>query len=112
MKDKEIIPEQCEQPKTLPAPSNEEGKDQLAGWQKVIVALAEARPSVDDERDVVFNMHRRGIGLCRVVEDLALNASESDISLSALARVMEVVEEDILVAKWLTSGRPLYSRWE
>lgn len=112
MKAKKRVPENSEQPKTLPAPSNEEMKDNLAPWQKEIVALAEARLSVGDERDLLPHMHRRAIALCRIVEDMAMGTSESEPSLEALAMVMEIVQEDIQVAKWLVLGRPLDPRWE
>jgi hypothetical protein len=111
MKAKKIIPKKNEQPNPLPAPSNEERKDQLAPWQKEIIALAEARLSLNGEHAVVFNMHRRTLGLCRIVEDMAMGQTESGTSLDALAKVMEIVQEDIQVAKWITSGRPLYSNW-
>ncbi len=112
MKAKKIIPETCEQPKMLPAPSNEERKGELAPWQKEIVALAEARLSINAELDLLPHMHRRAIALCRIVEDMARGKSESEASLDALAMVMEIVQEDIQVAKWLVSGRPLDPRWE
>jgi hypothetical protein len=111
MKAKERVPEKCQQPKTLPAPSNEERKDELAAWQKEIVALAEARLSINGEQDVVAEMHRRAIGLCRIVEELVLGQSESEISLDALAEVMRIIEEDIQVARWITAGRPLNPYW-
>jgi hypothetical protein len=95
----------------VPAPSNEERKDELAGWQKVIVALAEARLSLDGEHDVVFDMHRRALGLCQIVEDMAMGQPESETSLDALAMVMRIVQEDIQVAKWISAGRPLDPRW-
>ena len=44
MKAKKIIPENNEQLNPLPTPSDEERKDELAPWQKEIVALAEASP--------------------------------------------------------------------
>jgi hypothetical protein len=47
MKAKKIVSEKNEQLNPLPTPSNEERKDRLAGWQKEIVALAEARLSLD-----------------------------------------------------------------
>jgi len=112
MKAKKIVSEKNEQLNPLPTPSNEERKDRLAGWQKEIVALAEARLSLDGEQDVVFHMHQRALGLCRVVEDMALGAHESDISLDALAKVMEVLEEHIQITKWITAGRPLHSHWD
>jgi hypothetical protein len=111
MKAKKIISEKHEQPSPLPAPSNEEREDQLAGWQQSIVALAEARLSLDGEQDVVFQMHERAIGLCRVVEDLAIGDPKNEISLRALGKVMEVVQEDIEVAKWITMGKPRHPRW-
>ena len=98
-------------PAQVPAPSNEERKDELAGWQKVIVALAEARLSLDGEHDVVFDMHRRALGLCQIVEDMAMGQPESETSLDALAMVMRIVQEDIQVAKWISAGRPLDPRW-
>src|SRR5208283_140141 len=85
MKAKKIIPEKNEQPNPLPAPSNQERKYELAPWQKEIVALAEARLSVGDEQDIVPHMLRRAIGLCRIVEDMALSTSDSETSLEALA---------------------------
>jgi len=113
MKAKKIVPENSEQPKTLPAPSNEERTDQLAGWQKQIVALAEARLSIDGEQDVIFHMQQRAISLCRVVDDLTINASDSDeVSLRALGRLMEVIEEHIQIAQWITAGKPLCSHWD
>ena len=112
MKAKKTISEKSEQPNPLPAPSNEERKDQLAPWQKEIVALAEARLSVNDEQDLVPRMLRRALGLCRIVEDMAMGQTESETSLNALSKVMEVVQEDLWVAKWITSGRPLDSRWD
>ena len=115
MKAKKIIPEYNKQPNPLPTPStpsNEERKDQLAGWQKQIVALAEARLSVDDEQDLVPELLRRAIGLCRIVEDMAIGTPESEASLDALASVMRVIEEHIQTAKWITSGRPLDPRWD
>ena len=81
MKAKKIISEKNEQPNPLPAPSNEERKDQLAAWQKEIIALAEARLSVEGEQDVISEMHRRAIGLCRIVEDMAISDTcERDIT--------------------------------
>jgi len=111
MKAKQIIPEQREQPKPLPAPSNKEREDQLAPWQKEVVALAEARLSLDEEQDVVSEMLRRAIGLCRIVEDMARSESESETSLEALATVMEVIEQDLYVAKWITTGRVQNPTW-
>jgi Cdc6-like AAA superfamily ATPase len=111
MKAKKIISENSEQLNPLPVPSNEESKDQLAPWQKLIVALAEARLSVDDEQDLVPEMLRRAIGLCRTVEEMALGESQSEISPDALAKVMQVIEEHVQIAKWITSGRPLRSNW-
>jgi excinuclease UvrABC nuclease subunit len=106
------ISEEREQPSPLPAPSNEERKDALAGWQKEIIALAEARLSINEEVDVVFQMLARAIGVCRVIEDLTLSAPDGEqLSFPALRQVMEIVQEDIQVAKWLTSGRPLYRNW-
>jgi hypothetical protein len=112
MKAKERIPEKCEQPNPLPAPSIEERKYPLAGWQKEIVALAEARLSVNDEQDLVPQMLRRAIGLCRVVEDFSLVGDDNDLSMQALGMLMQVVGEDIQVVKWIVSGKPLDSRWE
>ncbi len=112
MKTKKIISEKNEQPNPLPTPSNEERKDQLAGWQKIIVALAEARLSLDGEQDVLSEMHRRAIGLCRVVEDFSIVGDDNDLSMEALGQLMKVVEEHIQVARWLTSGRPLDPRWD
>jgi hypothetical protein len=43
---------------------------------------------------------------------MALGAHESDISLDALAKVMEVLEEHIQITKWITAGRPLHSHWD
>jgi hypothetical protein len=111
MKAKERIPEKCEQPKTLPTPSNEERQDELAPWQKQIVALAEARLSIDGEQDVIFQMHERAIGLCRVVEDFSLVGDDNDLSMHALGKLMEVVGEDIKVAKWIAMGMPLGRNW-
>jgi hypothetical protein len=110
MKAKKIVPEKKEQPNPLPMPSNQESEDELAPWQKEIIALAKARLSVSDEQDVIDNMYRRALGLCRIVEDLTLSESESEVSGDALGSVMEVVREDIEVARWLTRGRPLDSR--
>jgi hypothetical protein len=112
MKAKKIVSEESEQPNPLPAPSNEERKDQLAGWQKEIVALAEARLSLNSEQDLVPHLLRRAIALCRVVEDFSLVGNDNDLSIQALGRLMEVVQEDIQVAKWITSGRPLLSHWD
>ncbi len=110
MKAKKIISEKNEQPNPLPTPSNEERKDQLAPWQEEIVALAEARLSVNGEQDVIPEMLRRAIGLCRIVEDLALAQSESETSLEALGKVMQIVQEDIHIAKWIAAGKPLDPR--
>ena len=112
MKAKKIIPPKNEQPNPLPAPPNNERLDQLAPWQKQIIALAEARLSISDERDVVPEMHRRAIGLCKIVEDMALGNTGSEVPLDALYKIMEVIEENIQIAKWITSGRPLDSRWD
>ncbi len=112
MKAKKIISVKSEQLNPLPAPSNEERKDQLAPWQKEIVALAEARLTINAEGDLIPHMHRRAIALCRIVEDMALGQTESEISEDALAKVMEIVQEDLRVAKWLASGRPLDPRWD
>ncbi len=111
MKAKKIIPEKNEQPNPPPAPPNQEKRDELAPWQKEIVALAEARLSVEGEHDVISEMLRRAIGLSRIVEDLALCGRESELSLSALARVMQVIQEDIYVARWIADGRPLDHEW-
>jgi hypothetical protein len=112
MKAKERIPEQCEQPNTPLAPPREESEDQLAPWQREIVALAKARLSINGEQDVVFEMHRRAIGLCRVIEDMCLRQDAgSGIDDEAVAKVMQVVQEDIEVAKWITSGKPLSPNW-
>jgi cell division protein FtsN len=115
MKAKKIVSEKNEQLNPLPTPptpSNEERKDELAPWQKEIVVLAEARLSVNEEQDLIPQMLRRALGLCRIVEDLALSASESETSLNALQKVMEVVQEDLQIVKWITTGRPLDSRWD
>jgi hypothetical protein len=112
MKDKKIISEKNEQPNPLPTPSNEERKGQLAGWQKLIVALAEARLSVNEEQDVISDMHRRAIGLCRIVEDFSLVGGDNDLSMQALGRLMLIVGEDIQVAKWISDGKPFEPRWD
>jgi hypothetical protein len=112
MKSKKIISEKNEQPNPLPTPSNEETKDQLAGWQQEIVALAEARLSIDGEQDVVNQMHRRAIGLCRIVNDLSLANPISEISLEGLGHVMQTIEESVQIAKWITDGRPREPRWD
>jgi hypothetical protein len=112
MKAKKIVPEQNEQPNPLPTPPKNEAKDELAAWQKQIVALAEARLSINDEGDVLSDLHGRAIGLCRIVEEMALNAPESEVSLSALAKVMQVVEEDIQIARWIARGRSLCPLWD
>jgi hypothetical protein len=115
MKAKKIISKQNEQPHplpTLPTPSNEERKDELAPWQKLIVVLAEAHLSVNGEQDVISEMHRRAIMLCTIVEDMALGQTESETSLDALAMVMKVIQEDIQIARWISSGRPLDPCWD
>ncbi len=111
MKAKTIVSVKTEQPDALPTPSGRERRDQLAPWQKEIVALAKARLSVSDEQSVISDMLRRAIGLAETVEDLALGKHESEISLSSLARVMQTIQEDIYVAKWIAGGRPLYEEW-
>ena len=112
MKAKKIIPKKNEQPNPLPAPSNEEREDELAPWQKEIVALAEARLSINGERDMVPHMLRRALALCQIVEDMARGQMESEASLDALAMVMDIVREDLQQVKWLSMERPLYSRWD
>ena len=104
MKAKKIISEKNEQPNPLPALSDLERRDELAGWQRQIVALAEARLSLDTEQDVISETLRRAIGLSRIVEDLAL-CHESELSLSALAKVMQIIQEEVFVAKWITGGK-------
>jgi hypothetical protein len=111
MKAKKIVPENSEQPETLLAPSNKEKIDELSPWQKEIVALAEARLSILGEEDVINEMHRRAIGLCRVIEDFSIVGDDNDLSMEALGQLMRVLTEHIQVAKWLTSGRPLDPRW-
>jgi hypothetical protein len=111
MKAKKIISEKSEQPNPLPAPSDQERRDKLAPWQKQIIALAEARLSIDNEQGVISEMHRRAIGLSRIVEDLALSEPDSELPLEAVAKVMQIIEEDIQVAKWIVGGRPLDSEW-
>jgi hypothetical protein len=124
MKNKPNISEKVERPESLavepskqpqaqvPAPTDEERKKNLAPWQLKIVALAEAHLSVDDEQDLVPNLLRRAIGLCRVVEDFSLVGGDNDLSMEALGKLMEVLEEEIQVVKWITSGRPLDPRWD
>ena len=114
MKAKKIIPENNEQPNPLPTPStpsNEERKANLAGWQQRIIALAEAHLSVDDEQELIPDILRRALGLCRIVEGMAMGTSPSEISTDALASVMRVLEDHIQIAKWITSGRPLDPHW-
>lgn len=115
MKAKKIVSEKNEQLNPLPTPptpSNEERKDELAPWQKLIVVLAEAHLSVNGEQDVISEMHRRAIMLCTIVEDMALGQTESETSLDALAMVMKVIQEDIQIARWISSGRPLDPCWD
>jgi hypothetical protein len=112
MKAKKIVPENSEQPKPLLAPSNEERKHDILPWKKLIVALAEARLSLDGEQDVIFDMHQRAIGLCRVVEDFSLVGGDNDLSMEALGQLMRVVGEEIQVAKWISMGKPLDRDWE
>lgn len=112
MKAKKRVPENSEQPKILLAPSNEERKDQLAGWQQEIIALAEALLSLDGEQDVLFRMHQRAIGLCRVVEDFSLVGDDNDLSMHALGELMRAAGEAIQVAKWIAMEKPRHSRWD
>jgi hypothetical protein len=105
MKAKERIPEQCEQPKTLAAQLHDKKESLFAPWEKQVFAVAEAYLSISDEMDVVGDMHRRAIALCRIVEDMALGQTGSEPSLEALATVMRVVQEEIYVAKWISQGR-------
>jgi hypothetical protein len=111
MKVKKIIPEKNEQPNPLPAPSNQEKRDELAPWQQIIVAVAEARLTVDNEHEAIWEMHRRAIALCRIVEDLALSSPASELPLEALAKVMQIIEENVRVAKWIAGGRRLDINW-
>ena len=111
MKAKKRVPENSEQPKPLPAPSNKEREDELAPWQREIVLLAEARLILDGEQDVLAVMHQRAIGLCRVVEDMTLRAHENDVSLEALREVMRAAQESIQVARWIAAGKPLNPSW-
>jgi hypothetical protein len=108
MKAKKIIPEKNEQPNPLPAPSDQERREELPPWQKEIIALAEARLSVEDEHSIVSDLLRRAIAMSRIVEDLALGKHESEASWGALGKVMQIIQEDIHVAKWITTGRMLY----
>jgi predicted RNA polymerase sigma factor len=101
---KQAIPKEILLPNPLPMPSDQERKGHLAPWQEEIVALAEAYLSINGEEDVIAEMHRRAIGLCRMVEDLAI--SDGEVSMDALAKIMEVVQEEIQVARWLSSGKP------
>jgi hypothetical protein len=57
-------------------------------------------------------MHERAIGLCRVVEDFSLVGGDNDLSMHALGKLMEVVEEDIQIAKWIAMGKPLDPHWD
>jgi hypothetical protein len=111
MKAKKIISENNEQPNPLPTPSDQERRDELAPWKKEIIALAEARLSVDGKEDIICEMHRRAIGLCRIVEDLALCEHDSELSLSALAKVMQIAQEYIFVARYLTAKEPGCLDW-
>jgi hypothetical protein len=108
MKAKKIISEKTEQPNPLPTPSDQERREALPLWQKEIIALAEARLSVEDVHSVVSDMLRRAIGMSMIVEDLALSEHESELPSKALAKVMQIIQEDIHVAKWIATGRMLY----
>ena len=112
MKAKKIVPKNSEQPNPLPAPSNKEMEIQLAPWQEEIIALAEARLSLNREKDVVSRTLRRAIGLCRVVEDFSLVGDDNDLSMKALGQLMEVVGEEIQIAKWITRGRDREQYWD
>ena len=126
MKAKTIVPENSEQPNPLPTPptlSNkgireeiqqemaEDRRDKLAGWQKEIVALGEARLSIDKEEDVVPRLLRRAIGLSRVVEDFSMVGDDNDLSMEALGQLVRVIQEDLQVVRWITGGKRLNPRW-
>jgi hypothetical protein len=108
MKAKKTVPGKNEQLNPLPTPSDQEGRDKLSPWQKEIVALAEARLSDMDERSVISHMLRRAIGMSRIVEDMALAEPGDRLSMSALAEVMQSIQEDIYVAKWISGGKDLF----
>ena len=108
MKAKKIISEKIEQPNPLPTPSNQERIEELLPWQREIIALAEARLSVEDEQSVISDVLRRAIATSMIVEDLALSEHESELPSKALAKVMQIIQEDIQVAKWITTGRMFY----
>jgi len=116
MKAKERVPENSEQPKPLPAPTNQEREEVLTGWQEEIIALAEARLTIDGEEDVLCQMTRRIIAISEFVQDLTLVASgdpcrDIPISASALYSVMKEIEEHARIAWWVAAGKPRYSRW-
>ena len=113
MKAKNKVPENHEQPKPLPASPIKEEKLDLAGWQKEIIALAEARLSIDGEQDVVCCALRRVIALSRCMQDMLLERKGDDVTLhgDALYQIMEDIEENAQVVKWLTDGRPSEPRW-
>jgi hypothetical protein len=108
MKAKKIIPENNEQPNPLPTPSDQERREELPLWQREVIALAEARLSVEDEQSVISDVLRRAIAMARIVEDLNLCEHGSELSQGALAKVMQIIQEDLHVVKWLTTGRLLY----
>jgi hypothetical protein len=124
MKNKPNIPEKAERLESLavetskqpqaqiPVPTDEERKKDLAPWQLRIVALAEARLSIEGEEDVINEMHRRAIGLCRVIEDFSLVGDDNDLSIRALGHLVSIVQEDIQVAQWITSGKPYRPTFE
>jgi tRNA A37 N6-isopentenylltransferase MiaA len=100
------------EPSKQPAPeANEEIEDELAPWQKEIVALARAYLSIDDEQDLVPRILRRAIGICTVVEVMASGDSCNEISEEGIVAVMQLAQEQLQVAKWITSGKPLNSHW-
>jgi len=99
-------------PAQLPALFNEEKEDQLAGWQEEIVALAEAYLTIDTEQDVIDHVQSRVIRLCRLMQDLTIDSPVDEISAPALFEFMDVLEENIQIARWLHRGKPRHSNWE
>jgi hypothetical protein len=95
-------PEPADPPLEKP---NEEREEKLGGWDGEVVALANARLSMphNSTLEIVSLMHTRAVALCRIVEDMALGTSENEASLKALASVMEIVQEHINVAAWITN---------
>jgi len=112
MKTQRSVTEKREQPKPLSVPFNEERWEKLLPYERSAYFLAEARLKCEGgtSRDcfqAIDSLHCRAIALANIVWDAGFSESGCGIKGESLARVMEILREDIEVAKVLVDQIPL-----